>query len=256
MPTIIAFHDVGGVLHLPVALQRFPEARLVCYNRVSTWSNAGPGKHLLEEKTAALYRAVRQITDRRSHHIEHGIEPGQVTISGWRPCLRRAATEARQCGAILVTMDLSRFIRAMAYSRTQNRNAWPTAAEFAKLHELTLGVPLATVESPQLSESQRHSLATKRSGRAGRPRIPYELAAEIFTAVDMIYVSDGGRVEWIPSLRKLARAFGVSATTITRLVYRPVQSDGVTWWDLFHPTCKSVHNGFAYYPSKCVPKRQ
>ena len=48
---------------------------------------------------------------------------------------------------------------------------WPTPEEMARLLELAkqYGVILATIEDPTLTESQRHSLATKAGGKAGRP---------------------------------------------------------------------------------------
>ena len=137
----------------------------------------------------------------------------------------------------MVAGDLSRFLRARSYSRTRNRNAWPTQEEFARLHELTLGVPLATVESPLLSEDERHSGATKRTGRAGRPRaVGDELAEKIFAEVSTIFQSYGSdRRRWFPSLRQLSRMFHVSPATIHRLLYQPspFSLTGQTWLGLF-----------------------
>jgi hypothetical protein len=233
MPIIITPDcDAGGVLHLPEALERFPDASITLYSRVSSYGQAGRGKARLEEKTDAVASAVRDIAPGKLRRIVQAIEEGKMVFP-CRDALAEAAKDARQRKGILVAADLSRFIRAKKYSRTKNRNAWPTPEEFGRLHELTQGVPLATIESPLLTEDERHSRATRRTGKAGRPRaIDDDLAVRIWAEVEMIHWSDFGKVQWFPSLRELARAFRVSPATILRLLYSPSPT-GKAWLDVF-----------------------
>jgi hypothetical protein len=175
----------GGILHLPAALERHRDAGIVLYNRVSSYGQAGRGKVNLDAKTDPLVCEIKR--ERRVVAVIRAIEEGKLSTP--RPKLVEAAAEAKRSAAILVAPDLSRFIRAASYSRTRNRNAWPTAAEFDRLHELTLNVPLATVLEPFLQEDARHSAATKRSGKAGRPcRIDDALALEVCSAIKMVEI--------------------------------------------------------------------
>jgi hypothetical protein len=177
------------VLPLAAAVGRHPDADLVLYNRCSSWGQAGRGKAELAAKTRAVYRAVRAAApDRPLRAIVSGVEEGRVLDPAnprrhLRDAAGRAAGFAARTGrpVILVAADLSRFIRAAAYHRVTNPEAGPTAAEFARLRELTGGVPLATVADPGMTERERQSAATRRTGRAGRPRrIDDEMAAWIF----------------------------------------------------------------------------
>jgi hypothetical protein len=254
MPIITPKSDVGGILHLPEAIERFPNAPISLYSRVSSYAQAGQGKVRLQEKTDAVASAVRSIAPEKLRRIVQGIEEGKM-VYPHRKLLVKASKDAKRLGAILVAADLSRFIRAKAYSRTRNRNAWPTPEEFARLRAMTLGVPLATVESPFLTEDERHSLATRRTGKAGRPyAVDDVLAAKIFSEVEMIFISDFGRVRWCPSLRELAGVFRVSPATILRLLYRPSPM-GPTWWDVFQQGAKPCPTGIMLCPRTCVSKR-
>jgi hypothetical protein len=121
------------------------------------------------------------------------------------------------------------------------------------LHKLTQGVLLATVESPFLSEDERHSRATRRTGKAGRPRVvDDDLALKIFAEVGMIFMSDFGRVRWSPSLRELAKWFRVSPATILRLLYRPSPT-GKTWLDVFQEEgTEQTPTGFYVCPRRRI----
>jgi hypothetical protein len=262
---IISCDPTGGVQHLPEALKRYPDRGIVLYNKVSSYSQAGRGKVLLEEKTQAVAAIVRMLAPGKLKRIVRAIEDGRLRYP--RPGLIDAATYAKAHNCILVAGDLSRFIRAQSYSRTKNRNAWPASEEFARLRKLTLGVPLATVESPFLSEDERHSLATKRTGKAGPPhKVDEKMAVEIFSMVEMIFFGDSGRVRWDPSLRELARQFPVSYVTIERLLGRPSPT-GEIWLDLFQEEAAEERsrrprvwpyyepNGIILEPKRCIKKR-
>jgi hypothetical protein len=96
------------------------------------------------------------------------VEKGQISTP--RPGLEQACRQAREIGGMVAAPDASRFIRAEAYDRQRNRDAVPTPAEFAKLYAIADGVPLATLKPPNLTEDQRHSEATRATGKAGRPK--------------------------------------------------------------------------------------
>jgi hypothetical protein len=242
----------GGVFHLPEALSQFPNAAITLYNRVSSHSQAGPAKARLGEKTHAIVSGIRELAPGKVKAIFQGIEKGGLTVL--RPVLIEAAADARRRGGILVAADLSRFVRAKSYSRTANRDACPTQSEFRRLRKLTLGVPLATVEDPILTEDERHSRATRRTGRAGRPRaIDDDLALRILNQIDGIYLADTGGTRWFPSVRQLARTFRVSPATILRLVYRPSPM-GETWWNLLQEHAEQLPAGVMLEPRKCLRK--
>jgi hypothetical protein len=136
-PTSI-HRDTGGVLLFADALKQYPDARLVVYNRVSTYSQAGKGKVRLEEKTSAIYRVIWELAPNFPLRASvRGIEEGK--LSKPRPALHRAMKAARDYRgpAILVTSDLSRLIRSEDYHRQTNPDAWPTLEEFALLREMT-----------------------------------------------------------------------------------------------------------------------
>jgi hypothetical protein len=213
---------------LPVTLARCPERKLIVYNRVSEWSNAGPGKCLLEEKTSAVYRAMRDVTDRPLLAVVQAVEEGKRTKP--RRALLRAAEKARKREAIVVTSDLSRLLRAAAYHRGTNHDVWPTPEEFQWLHDYTRGVPLATVELPTMTEKERHRQATLRTGKAGRPfAIPDDVLEQIFEELGPLVPDMRDRDLWLGgSMREVALRFGVSKTTIDRAQHRPSPS-GQTW---------------------------
>jgi len=220
--------ETGGVLPLAEALTRYEDSRIVLYHRVSGRKQGASGK--IDEKTAAVYREMRKVTDRRLVRVVCAVEEGKLSTP--RPALREAASVAAERGCLLVTVDLSRLIRAEAYDRQRNRDAWPTVAEFGGLRELTLGVPLATVVSPLLSEDERHSLAVKR-GNPGRPRsIDDALAEEIFRALGYWCFDETGQNHYQQPLCQVAGDFGRSAQSIIREMARPCPHlPGKTWRD-------------------------
>lgn len=221
---------VGGVLHLPEALEQHPNSGIITYTRVSSWGQAGRGKVHLEAKSDALVTAVRTLAPGKLKRIVRAIEGGKLTDR--RPRLREAAADARRRDCILVTADLSRFLRAGAYSRTKNRRAWPTQAEFEQLRSITFGIPLATLESPYLTEDQRHSLATRRTGKAGRPHsIDDGLAADLFDFLGPLFPDFCGRWRWMYPLAAAAKRFGVTTSAIQRASLRPSPS-GKSWREL------------------------
>jgi DNA invertase Pin-like site-specific DNA recombinase len=205
-------------LHLPAAFKAYPGRGTVIYNRVSSREQAGRGRVKLDEKTLALFREVRRLApERRRWALIGAIEPGKLLDPDSRPELLRATDRAEERGAILVAWDPNRFLRAAAYDHETNRNARPTPDDFQMLHELTRGVPLATVMSPHLTERDLHSLATKKTGKAGRPReVTSELEAEINRRLEAFVVERSGRYRWIPSLREVARQLGLSVATVQR----------------------------------------
>src|SRR5262245_25366664 len=130
---------------------------------------------------------------------------------------------------MVVAPDLSRLIRAEAFCHRTNLEAWPTPDEFARLRELTGGVQLATLADPTISERERRSLATKRTGKAGRPKsIDEELAQAIFADLGCFYLDHSGRWRWDQPLAVVAEAYGVTAGAIVRASKR-VSPSGKTW---------------------------
>lgn len=231
--------DTGGILYFPEALRLYPEARIVIYNRVSSRNQAGRKCEKLEAKTDSIVREVRRLAPLRLRRIVRAVEEGKLSTP--RPLLVETCKSAWELGAMVVAPDLSRFLRSEAYSRRTNRNAWPTEEEFCRMRELTGGVPLATVERPDLQEDERHSRATRRSGKAGRPRsIEGELAERIFTYLGCHWFTFGGVWRWERPLREAAKAFGVSVPSILRASVRP-SPDGRTWHD--KATAKAEERG-------------
>ena len=84
-----AGENCGGILHLPVALDRYPEAGIVIYNRVSSWGQAGKGKVKLEKKTNAIVDEVHVLAPGKLRHTARGIEEGK--LSNKRPTLLKVA---------------------------------------------------------------------------------------------------------------------------------------------------------------------
>ena len=175
----------GGILHLPDAFLRHPEADFLTYNRVSSLSGAGGiSKAKLDEKTNAVTDAVvAKIIDLIAEaegpvswepvSIIDGVEEGRPSAK--RPALLQAFEIAlkeslnRRRPVIVVASDLSRFIRSEAYHCRDNPEALVTAEEFAWLNGKPPCVILATLEPPWLTEAERNSKAQKRRGKSGRP---------------------------------------------------------------------------------------
>jgi hypothetical protein len=226
-------HSRQNIIHIREALERYAERGIVLYSRVSSYEQAGRGKGKLHAKTAAFRKEVEQVAPGRTVlGVFDGVELGQL----WgcpRKTLVGAGAFAVLHDGILVAPDLSRFGRPLAYSRTNNRDATMGPADLARLRELTQGVVLATLEDPLLSEDARHSLATRRTGKAGRPVvIDNKVAIQIFEAVEDIYIDESGRARWGASLREVANRFHVDYTTIGRLLDK-LSPWGQTWRSLF-----------------------
>jgi hypothetical protein len=223
------FPEVGSILHLPEALEMYPDHKIEIYSRVSSWGQAGPSQIRLKEKTEAVANEVGSLAPGKLRRIVQDIGEGRLTIP--RSKLMDAARYAKRKNCILVASDLSRFVRSVNYSRTKNRHAWPTKEEFERLAKLTLGVPLATVESPFLTEDERHSQATRRTGKAGRPRsiVDSELQ-EVFDSLGCLHLNCDGHWRWETPIRTVAEKFNLSPAAIVRASER-VCSDGLTWRD-------------------------
>ncbi|MCE9533794.1 MAG: hypothetical protein K8T89_22095 [Planctomycetes bacterium] len=232
--------ETGGILHLPDALEQHRGAILLPYNRTSTYKQAGTSNIILQAKTDAVVDETFRLAPEHAQLVAvQGVEEGKLSVR--RKWLIEAAEQAKPNGSIIVAADLSRFLRPESYHRRTNPDAWPTAEEFAWLHEITLGVPLATLAHPTLIESQRHGLATKRTGRAGRPSsMTDELAKWIFCNLGC---RCNGR--WSNSIRSVAEYVGVSLGLVQRLLNKKIpceaccQSErGLRWKDVHSPICQ------------------
>lgn len=208
----------GRVLHLPDALDLHPEKSLILYNRTSGYgSQSGHNKSKLDEKATALYRAIREVTDRRLRKIESVVECSKLAEP--RRGLLRASEDARKLNAIVVAHDLSRLFRPADYDRRTNPDAEPTRQEYEQLREMTGGVVLATVLPPWLTEAQRHGYLTKRTGKAGRPRkIPHDRIPLVFAALGALYRTESDVERWQNPIRNVAKEFGVGTATIHTII--------------------------------------
>jgi hypothetical protein len=236
--------SASGVWHLGDALIAFAGRGLQPYVRVSVPAGAGKGGKVLERKAAALEAALQAAAPgRRVWPCVYGVERGQLTREDKRgkrsaeprPALVKAASRARKANAVLVAADVTRLIRAEGYDRQGAWDAVPTAAEFEALRERTYGVPLATLVHPDTAASERHSRATRRTKRAGRPRlIDDDLAAEVVACLGSYSPGDSGRFEWevpIAATAELFRMQGypqVTADAIKKLLNRK-SPDGRPW---------------------------
>jgi hypothetical protein len=216
--------DAGGFLQLLDALQGNPDAILLVLNRVSFWDQAGRGKVNLQEKTDAVVAEVRKLApDNLLLLVGQGVEEGK--LSKPRPTLVELADFTWQVnavskgGAILVASDLSRFLRSEAFDHITNREAWPTPEEFAKFHKMTFGVVCATLADPLMTEAGRHSLATKRTKKCGRPREPLNplIALQILEALGTPFTWNR-RIEWETPIAVVAKRFGVSTAKVWRFL--------------------------------------
>lgn len=222
------------ILHLPEALGRYPDHGIYVYNRVSSYDQAGKGKLKLEEKTRAVVEKVRELAPGKLRAIISGIEEGKLS----KP--RRKLLDAAERAAkgwrgpmMLVASDLSRFIRSEDYDRRINIDARPTPDEFARLRAMTRGLVLATLAHPSMTESERHSLATKRNDKCGRPRtITPELWEAIFRELGCAFPPWRGRGSsrgtFERPMAEVAEKFGVSPGTISKQL-RKMSPAGVTW---------------------------
>lgn len=226
--------NVGGILHLPDALERYPDAHLVVYNRVSSYSNVGKGKVKLDEKTYAVSDVVRGMAPGRVRMIARGVEEGK--LSKPRPSLTRAVkfvahwSATRHKPIILVAPYLSRWIRSEDYHRLDNPQAPLAAADFARLHEVTKGLLLATFLDPNCTERERHSYATRLTGKAGRPlKMTPDVERQVFECLDYCLQDDFGRTHYGRPLRSVATEFRISAATIVAAMDRASPQPELTW---------------------------
>jgi hypothetical protein len=221
----------------------------------------------LQAKTQSALRGLWELVSGRIKHTVEGVERGQV--SARRPKLITAATHARENGLAVLVPDLSRLIRAESYHRHKNPGAVPTAEEFARLHELTLGVPLVTVAAPDLTETQRHAATIKRSGKAGRKRRFFsdKEAEEIFYDLGNYYLTFSGW-RWENSLAFIARGcrYRVSPSMLDKLA-DTMSPYGITWrqraidratregWHKAFPGGKfgPLHRAENYWPARFPP---
>lgn len=231
----------GGIMLLFDAVEQFPDARIVLYNRVSSWNQAGKGKAKLEAKTYAVVRDVRDIAPGKLRQICRGVEEGK--LSKPRRTLLEAAADAAKKGMILVASDLSRFIRAEEYHRWENPDAWPSPDEFALLRKLTRGAVLATVWEPDLTESDRQQLATMSTGKHGRPsKVDYATGLAILKMLGFPD-KEHGTTKWsegMMSLGFVARRLSIPKARVQRFVDSdaPLElTDGkkMRWKDLYDP---------------------
>ncbi len=132
---------------------------------------------------------------------------------------------------ILTAGDLSRLLRAEEFDHSTNLEAWPRREEFAEFHKRTFDVVCATLADPLLSEKQRRSLATRRTGKCGRPRtISEEMMVEIVEYLDCLIIDGWGRFRWWNPIPEVARCFGVSRHAIMRALKKPSPT-GESWYD-------------------------
>ena len=110
----------------------------------------------------------------------------------------------------------------------------PTPDEFARLHELTGGVILATIADPSITEAERHSLATKRTKKCGRPRKPLDVR-DAYRILEALGTRDSdGR--WKVSIAAVAKNLGIPPARIQRFLDSPVPGlEGLRWKDLDEP---------------------
>ena len=184
------------IIDVSTALKEYGDRGIVLYNRVSTRSQAGPvseGRPLLRAKTEDVRRAVAEIFDEdRIKAVVDGVEEGHVLDPrNPRKHLKRAVAETRK-ERILISSDVARYIRAMAFDHTDptNREATPAAEEWAKLDEMTAGaIAVVSLEPPDLSEHDRHMKAIQRGKRSGRPGISVDDALMFLNLVQFMKVS-------------------------------------------------------------------
>lgn len=236
-----------GIAYWPDIARRHPGLNFVVYHRNSERSQAGPGKRKLFMNAHAIARQASQDADGiEPFGVFAGVERGQMSRP--RPVFDEAVEAARRHKAVLVVADLSRLIRSEAYHRRLNPDALPTAAEFLLLFERALGVVLAVLLPIDATESQRLSQATKRTGKAGRPRacdLPTLLAL-----VDCFVGPDGKRTG--VSYRVAAERCGLPKTVVTRLMQATVRYTDQSGEPVERPL-KDALNDFGDLAPKEIP---
>ncbi len=226
----------AGILGLSDALSARPGTGIVPYHRVSSWGQAGPSRCRLDAAADRLVQSIRRAAPgklRRTTFREVIEGKPSIREARKRPTqLDLAAQYASERGHMLVAFDLSRFLRSEAYNSATNQTAWPTSEEFEWLRARTLGVPLATIVHPLATEGVRLSLATRRTGTAGRPATA--MTPGQFLAVLQLLGPKRKDGRWSRPIREVAADLGVSASAINRLLDGESPA-GVRWRDLTHP---------------------
>jgi hypothetical protein len=164
--------------------------------------------------------------------------------------LQKVSVEIKRAGGLGFARDLTRLFRAEAYCPETNPHAVATQEEFALFHEITLGIPWATVYHPLMPEwgpfgwQQQLMWA---SDRRGRPSIEDNeiLMMKVLLRVDQIItvIGKGGKEKrlWKPhSLRKLLQELAelhpddrISLASLSRLPkMRSQRWGGKTWEEL------------------------
>jgi hypothetical protein len=205
---------------------------------------AGARGGRLERQTKAVVEEVREWLVTAGDKVSctlgdsfQGVEKGKLSVR--RPALLAAvryALDKGPRGAIIVARDEPRFIRSETYHHHTNHEARPTSAELDRLHELTGGVVLATLEDLDLTEKERQSRAVGRSGKNGRPStVSDDLAIEILDGLGDKSLVDG---RWEHSLTVVARQLinrhpelsGKNEAAVRSLIQRLLDSPVPEWF--------------------------
>lgn len=238
---------------LEEAAANFPGG-FVLYCRTSGFGSRK--RAALDAQADSVVAAVEKVAPGRIREVvkAHG-EISKVTgtlaeIRKARHHLEEASEYAEAEGCALVAADVSRFLRSAAYDRKTNTTATPTPAELMRFWKLTRGVPLVTVADPNLSESERQSLAVKR-GKPGRPTsLNSKKLVKIFNELGHW---DGKR--WEKPLRKVAKKHGTTPSRITEYADKPIEpGKSLTWRQ--HAECEDLENLVNPYSSRRVRKRK
>ncbi len=204
-----------SILHLPDAIEHHATGNVVLYGRVSSYT-AKQKESLARQKYGGRDEIRKMIGERKIRAFHAGVEKGK--LSAKRSNLLDAVAAAKRFKAILCARDVSRFIRSESYDRRKNWAVEPTAEEFDRLFELADGIILATYQDPMLTESERHSAATKNGARpCGRPStLPFKLAIKILN--DLGNYSSIPPARWETPIAVVAKRYGVTESQIKRLL--------------------------------------
>jgi DNA invertase Pin-like site-specific DNA recombinase len=220
-----------AILPLDEAWAVSPTVNVVLYGRVSSYNPAQ--RKSLADQIAFGQRHINALLEPATlKAICAGVEPGR--ISAKRPKLILAFEQAAKHQALIVARDVSRLIRAESYDRKTNRDVSPTPEEMGQLLELATeySVIVATIEDPTLTESQRHSQATKAGGKAGRPS-----TIDYYEAMRILETFECGE-----SYTDIAARLGISRSKIQRLLDQKVPADlipsaeGMRWKEFDFPS--------------------
>lgn len=224
-----------AILHLPDALNLHTSNKVVAYCRVSEATQVSNGS--LDRQKATERQAIKDSGGRLTAFV-YGHEYGKMSAD--RRHLRIAIASARRHSAILCATDVSRLVRSEAFDKQTNRLADPTPEEIERLLAMALGVPLlATIEHPDLTPAELHSLAVKRGMKAkgnpgGRkPRIHYARGVRILSDHEMGL-----------SLGRIAERHDVSKSTVARFIarwagYRGPRASMDAWHERNNPSYRN-----------------